>query len=578
MRISSATIVEARTGKKYIKLSFSFNRDLIEWVKSFHTYSYNPTKKYWKIPLTVKNVKEVQNKGFLIQDPLKHWVKEKLDAKKGINNVIDIPGLKLTPFNYQYWGINFINYRNGRALIADEPGLGKTIQALGWLQLNPEIRPALIVSPSTLKFNWAIESHKWMTRPKLQILSSQTPYSLTGNILIINPDILQYWAEDLFKYGIKATIVDEIHYFKEPDSIRYLALIEITKKCFNRIGLSGTPIINKPIEIYYIWKWIDSTTLPNWPYFTRQFCEAHHNGWAMDYSGAANLTELNTLLTDSIMLRRTKQEVLPELPKKLYSVIPLDIDNRKEYDRAFNDFMKYHIDKVLKELDDVMTVARKSVRKSTKNKDIYQLDLFEESIEGDLIDATMEKVANSGGLMQVNALRQLAAIGKMKEFWKWLKGFLLSGEKIVIFCEHRAIMQQIIDTFPKITVYIHGGVKGTKRQAAITEFQNNPKIKIFVGNKAAQEGVTLTAANTVAHVEYPWNSTSVDQRNDRCNRIGAKYNTNVLYFVAHHTYEETLIKIIDVKREITNQAIDNKGIDEAHVLKKLLKQFKTKAL
>lgn len=580
MRIksTSANLGLTKSGKEYIKLTFPFDRNIINFVKTFPNYSYNPKKGFWRIDLNAKNIKTLQANNFIIQEPLKDW--EKLNNQKlmNINAPLHIKGLKLTPYPYQNSGINFIEYRKGKALIADEPGLGKTIQALGWLQLHPELRPALIVSPSTLKFNWAIESHKWMTRPKIQILSGQTPYPITGELLIINPDLLQHWVDCLVEVKVKVIIVDEIHYFKDSGTIRYQKLKEISKFCKNRIGLSGTPIINKPIEIYYIWQWIDSSSLPHWPYFTRTFCDPKNNGFGMDYSGATNLSELNDLLTQSIMIRRTKKEVLPELPEKFYTVIPLDIDNRKEYDQAFRNFTKYHMDEVLAELGQLKESTMKFIKKSTKNKDILQLDLFDtEEMEGDLIETTLTKLENSEALMKLSALRQLAARGKVKEFLRWLKNFLMSGEKIVIFCEHREIMKEVVDGFEKKTVYINGSVKGTKRQQAITEFQNNPKIQIFIGNKAAQEGVTLTSASTVAHIEYPWNSTSIDQRNDRCNRIGAKFNTNVLYFVAHKTIEEQLIEIIDVKREITDQAIDNKSVDEAHVLKKLLNQIKTKS-
>lgn len=579
MRVKSANIMNMKSGKQYIKIVFPFDFNTVAKIKEFSNYSYNKENKYWKIPLSLNNALSIQKLGFVIQDPLKFWCWQERERIIASQNVDIIPGLKGKPYFYQATGVTFIDIRNGKALIADEMGLGKTIQALAWLQLHPEIRPAVLIAPSTLKLNWAREAHNWMTRPKIQILYGQSPSSITGELVIVNSDILQYWADEIVAIKPKAIIIDEVHYFKDTKTIRSEALKYISKGVKCRIGLSGTPMMNRPIELYYIWNWIDSSTVPSWPTYIRKFCNAKNNGFGLDVSGASNLDELYQLLTESIMIRRLKKDVLPELPPKTYSVIPLDIYNQKEYDRAEQDFCTYYLDGVLSDLNKLSEDVKTFAKKAGKNNDFGQLDLFD-GVSGEklkeITNYTLDKVLSAEALMKINALRQLSAEGKMPDFIAWVKDFLVSGEKLVIFCEHRDIMDQILKAFPKITVHVNGSVTGVNRQHAVDAFQNNPKIKLFVGNKAAQEGLTLTAASNVCHIEFPWNPAAIDQRNDRCHRIGQEDAVTCYYFIAQGTIDEKIAELIDLKRKITDQSLDNRKTDEVNILKNLLKQLKTK--
>jgi SWI/SNF-related matrix-associated actin-dependent regulator 1 of chromatin subfamily A len=279
------------------------------------------------------------------------------------------------------------------------------------------------------------------------------------------------------------------------------------------------------------------------------------------------------------MIRRMKRDVLSELPDKTHSVIPLDISNRKEYNEAFYDFESYYVDKILAELNDVGKNIKAQKGKSkmlTKQLDLFD-DIISKEVKDSIINMTLDKLLSAEHLMKINSLRQLVSEGKMKYFLDWLKDFITGGDKkIVVFGEHRKTLSRIQKAFPKISVVVDGSVKDYKRQEAVDQFQNDPEIRIFIGNKAAQEGLTLTAASRVAHIEFPWNPGSIDQRNDRCHRIGQKDNVECYYFIAVNTIDEKLAEIIDFKRSIADKALDGINTNPVQILTKLLTTLKSK--
>lgn len=580
MILKSATILKKKNGGLAIKVTFPFDRALINTVKTFANYSYSQANKYWRVPLTLSNVKKLQSHNFVIQAPLADWCRTELERDLEREAVDVIPGFKGIPKPFQKTGVAHVDRRNGRALIADEMGLGKTIQGLAWLQLHPEARPAVIVVPSIVKINWAREAHRFMTRPHIRILSGETPYELeSGGLFIINHDILIHWLNELIRLNPKVIIIDEVHYYNSNKTLRYKAMTKLLKNVINRIGLSGTPLLNYPIEVYYIWKLLDPATCPNYPYFVRTFCkDPKWKGYGPNDRGAINLDLLYQMLTETLMIRRLKKDVMAELPPITYSIIPFEITNRKEYDRASTDFVQFYVDRVLTELEELNTKVQRTVKGTHKSSNLKQLDLFEDyitdAIRLDVENASIDKVLSAEPLMKFGALRRLAAEGKIQPSILWIKEFLLTGKKLIVFAEHRDTLQRLHDAFPKISVKVDGSVTGVKRQRMVDDFQKNPKIKLFIANEAAQEGLTLTAASDVVHVEFPWNPGAVDQRNARAHRMTQEGAVMVYYMVAVGTVDEDIAALIDLKREISDGSLDNVKTNEIHILKKLLTKLK----
>ena len=499
--------------------------------------------------------KAIQEKEYESMNPIKKIPKYK---KKG-----------LVPYNYQIDGINYIEYQKGRALIADVMGLGKTIQALAWIQYRKDVKKVLIVCPSSLKINWSEEFKKWVTRKfKIQILSGKTPYEIKGDVVIVNYDILHPWVIDLKLTTFDLVIADEGHYIKAPKSQRTKAFEEITKTVPYFVMLTGTPIENDPMEIYYLVKLINKNIFPNYIRFITRYCGAkqeqqlvrggmHRAIWKRN--GFTNQKELNRILKKHVMIRRTIDDVDLQLPPKIYADIHLAIDNDTAYQKAEQDFIRY-----IKEKFDAKMEA--------------ELDAEIDSFDDEAIqEIRMEKVKKlqaierAPALAKIQELKILAAKGKVAQVIEWIGDFLETDEKLIVFAVNKIIIKAIMDAFPA-AVKIDGSTSTTKRNEAVKSFQNDADTRLFVGNiKAAGVGLTLTASSNVAIVQFPWNPGEILQAEGRSLRIGqtAKH-VRVYKFIAKDTIEERIVKLLQYKQDEIDQIIDGKDVKYKQGLVKLL--------
>jgi SNF2 family DNA or RNA helicase len=524
-----------------IKIEFPFDPETLNKVKlipgrRFHNEGYNA--KYWTAPLSVDAVEQLQKLGFQMDPTLIEYL-EKSKIHVDDMEEIEIPGLLMELFPYQKKGVAFIEAKNGRALVADSMGLGKTAQSLAWLQLRPEKRPVIIVVPASLKLNWARECDMWMDNPKVQILSGKkanTP--IVGEIIIINYDIIGAWVKALKAIKPQVLITDECHKWKNNKAQRTKAIKALGKVCPHVIALSGTPIENRPAEIYNAVQMIDPGVAGPWSAFGRRYCNGHHNGFGWDFNGASNVAELHEKLTNTIMIRRKKADVLKDLPAKVRSFVPMEIDNWKKYKVVEADFIGW--------------VKR------------------EKGL------AAAEKAGNAEALAKISALKQLAAEGKMKQVIDWIKDHLDTNGKLVVFAVHKKtidrLMSELADYSP---VKVDGSVSQDARQLAVDTFQNDPRCRVFVGNiNAAGVGLTLTAASSVAFAEVAWSPGEHDQAEDRIHRIGQTADSvNAYYLLAGGTIEETMARLIDSKRKVLDQVLDGIETDSKNLLGELMEQY-----
>ena len=262
----------------------------------------------------------------------------------------------------------------------------------------------------------------------------------------------------------------------------------------------------------------------------------HKTAFGLNTNGSSNPEELHRLLTGSVMLRRKKADVLKELPAKIISVVPMEIVNRTEYNKANNDFIDY-------------------IRRTRG------------------VEAA-ERASRAEQLGKVEALKQIAIQGKIKAVINWIRTTLEVQNKLVVFAWHTNIIDKILAEFPNISVRYDGTVSETKKEEAKEAFQNDQKIELFVGNiKAAGLGLTLTAASQVAFVELPWTPSDLDQCSDRLHRIGQKDVVNVHYLIAEDTVEERIANIIDQKRVVIDAIIDGKTTEKFDLLTELINSY-----
>lgn len=537
----TATSVKFRdSGKRAIKITFPFNTEDLGRVKTLpgRRFHNEGREKYWTAPLSVEAAERLQEWGFSLDERLREFLDKAKAHVDDMNEDIRVPGLKMELFPFQRKGVAFIEAKDGRALIGDEMGLGKTAQALAWLQLHPERRPAVVVVPASLKLNWHREAHMWMESPNVQILSGTKPnLPIVGDIIIINYDILKHWLGRLQSINAQVLITDECHFYKSQRAQRTKAVKALGRRIPHVIALSGTPIVNRPVEIFNAIKLIDESVVPNFWNYAHKYCGARHNGFGWDFSGASNTEELHDLLTNTVMIRRRKADVLSDLPAKLRSIVPVELGNAKEYARAERNFIGWV-----------------------------------QEVKG---DKAARKASNAEALAAIEGLKQLAVKGKMRAVIEWIHDHLAVNGKLVVFCTHRATVDRLMEEFGSEADKVDGSVSGADRQRAVDRFQNDDRVRLFVGNiKAAGVGVTLTAASSVAFLELAWSPGEHDQAEDRIHRIGQEADSvNAYYLLASGTIEERIARLIDAKRKVLDRVLDGKATESESLLAELLNEY-----
>lgn len=570
-----------------IKLLISFaDKKSFILVKSFSDVVFDRELKGYLIPLNKMNVDKLVRLQFVIDNKLKRFQdlknKKKEDQKKveRISNLI-VPGLKGTLKPFQAVGVEIIDEFKGIALLADEMGLGKTVQILAWLQLHRNYRPGIVVCTSSLKWNWEEEIHNWMSPiPSIHIISGEKNYNLPeSEIYIINYDILPKWSNTLRNLEPEALIFDECHYLKNSAAKRTRAAKKLSKYSSHRIGATGTPIENSPVDLFSILSIIKPGLFANKYEFKHSYCNPKFNGFSWEYKGSSNEQELHEILESNVMIRRLKSEVLKELPEKTFSIIPLEINNKKEYALAEENLIEYVTMKFDDDISAMQDKLKKEFEKFSKLHGINNTFELDPDEVQSLREQKIEKTLNGIAFIQIEILKQIAVHGKLEQVISWIRDFINNGEKLVVMTVHSFVIDALMKEFAGISVKIDGSVKNDKRKEAVKAFQNNKKIKLFIGNiRAAGEGINLTTACNIAILEFPWNPAKLNQAIDRVHRISQLRGVTVYFPIAKNTIEEKIISLIDFKSNISSQIIDGKSLDRGSMINELLKSIKNKGV
>jgi len=449
-------------------------------------------------------------------------------------------------YSYQKKDIRKIEKLDGRVLLASEMGTGKTAVALTYLKRHPSLRPAIIVCPACIKWVWETQASEHCSL-QTKVLSGRKVVKDglfdSSGIIIINYDILQNWVPYLTKKKPKIIIGDEVQAIKTRNAGRSKAFKELCKNAKHVIAISGTPLTNRHSELWHILHILWPKSFPTFVHYAERYCPPRWTPWgANDYRRSTNSAELHKRLNKLGMIRRLKKDVLKDLPAKTRMTIPMDIQNRREYEKAKNDFINW-----IGALDPV------KARKARKAEE----------------------------LVKIGCLIRLAAELKMKFVFDWIDNFFDSEDgKLVIFGYHKRIIRSIHERYQKTSVVLTGATSEKKRKEVVQRFQKDKKTKLFIGNiKAAGVGIDLWAASTVAFVETGWVPSDVLQCEDRLHRIGQKNNVSCYYLVAKDTIEEHLCKIIQNKQKVITRVLDGnqrRKDSKLDVYNQLLKTFKGK--
>lgn len=453
--------------------------------------------------------------------------------------------MKTDPYFFQKLGIYRMVHRyKGRVLLADDVGLGKSLQSLYAAKYFKHERPIIIVCPNAVKYSWEAEVRKH-TRWRSIVLEGTKPQTQQPlhppDVVILNWDILKFWTPFLKQLKPNIIIGDESQYIKSMKAQRTEHFMDLCTDMPYVFLLSGTPVENRPVEFYTSLRILKPKLFPSFWKFGNRYCGRKVTPWGVKYDGASNTKELNALLRKHVMIRRTKQQVLKDLPPIQRTVVPLSI-NRKEYHAAESDFFTW----------------------LAKNK-----------------PSKVRRLANSTAihLAKLSYLLGLVAELKTKAVCEWIDNFLeTTNKKLVVFGHHREFLESLYGKYQKQAVLVYGGIDAKKRQTRIDNFVEKKKTRLFFGSIMAMgTGVNKlqTVCSDVAIVELIWVGVKILQAEGRLHRIGQNNHVNSYYLIAKDTVEASLCNAITKKQASINEIMDGKEDgQEFDILKTVITDYK----
>ena len=553
----------------WVFISFMHEAVLLKAVKFVPGITWDGKEKAWRAPLTA--VKQAVLWAEMYKQPITKQVldiadqveKQRSDNVRAANATeaeMDIPTLQGDLLPYQKAGILYATTAK-RSFIADDMGLGKTIQAIGALE-HAGAYPAVIVCPPGLVLNWKKEYTKWLPDIRVETVAnrSEMPDRDNLDVLVIGYSNIDHWCKSLL--GFKSYIFDESHYAKTPTAKRTKSAIKMARSADKDglvLCLTGTPITNRPAEFgpqLDILNQLDKFG-GLWGFY-RRYCGAfrdRYGQWHID--GATNLEELNDTLRATCYIRRTKDQVLHDLPAVRHSrvVVTGSAAGMKEYAEAREDIIRYITNRAREIAIEMGTPVWSAA-----------------------VRAKIRAESNEH-LVKISVLRRLAAKAKMDSVYEWIDSKIASGDKVVVAAHHREIVDAIASHYCGLK--IQGGMPVEEVEEVKAKFQAGsideaPVIVLSI--QAAKTGHTLTAAQDVLFVELPWTPADVDQTYSRCHRIGQKGSVMSTYMLAAGTIDEEIYSLIAAKRSVVEAATDGSDGDEVMNTGQIVMNFLSEGL
>lgn len=453
-------------------------------------------------------------------------------------------------FGFQRAGVSFCASRPA-ALLGDDMGVGKTIQIIGVINVNGAKR-VLIVCPASMLLTWAKELYVWLaeelpitviTASKVKGLddeqfpgiNEQVTFTDTfprhrRGVFVINYDILHKFEDQLRSVEWDVVAFDESQYVKNTKARRtqYAFGRPARKATFKkaaqreiapipgkvRICASGTPMKNRPIELFSQLHYLDPVAWPNFFRFAQRYCGAVQNGFGWDFNGSSNLEELNVKLRSTIMIRRMKTQVLLDLPAKTRQVISIPANGAAK--------------------------------------------LLEREIAAHAAWEAAKLAGNIGGMglaaTELAAIRVEVGLAKVKHVLAHLEEI---DQPTLIFCRHHEVQAQLAEALKDRGVVTYNGkMNAAQREEAKTRFMTDDSIQFFVGTMAAKEGLTLTKASYVLFAELEWAPADLNQAEDRACRQGQKNAVLVQHLVYDGSLDDKMLVDLLKKQRVIDAALD----------------------
>jgi SWI/SNF-related matrix-associated actin-dependent regulator 1 of chromatin subfamily A len=438
-------------------------------------------------------------------------------------------GGELAPF--QWAAVDYV-LQARRAFLADEQGLGKTVEALAALEADGAF-PAIVICPASMKLNWEREARRWLPHRSVAVIHGRCAVPPRGDITVLNYEIVAAHRQALARPRPRAIVVDESHYCKNPSAKRTQAVRALAASVVPdglRLALTGTPVLNHADELIAQLRVIDRLgDFGSGARFSAQF------------RGRLSEERLHWHLRRHCFVRRLKAEVLPQLPAKRQVVVPMALTNDDEYRLAERDVIAW---------------------------------LRTQPLDLSTLNAKIAATLRAQRLAQLGTLQRLAARGKLAAALAWIDDFLASGEALVVFARHIEVQHALLERFPD-ALHLLGEDSLAAREEAIAAFQQPTGPPLIVGaTRVAAQGITLTRASNVAFLELEWTPAMHDQAEDRCHRIGQHDAVTAWYLLAASTIDETMARLIQSKRATVAAVTDGRTLESEGLVAAVVRELR----
>ena len=500
-----------KVAKKWVELDTYFARKIAD----DKGYIEIPEKVWIEKLLVEKDTSyHVFGRFFEKQDLFDFWLpKASLIKDNKVKNV-EIDYSKYShrpPLEHQKEAIKLL-VENKKFILADDMGLGKTTSTI-IASLETGAKKVLIICPASLKINWQREILNYTDRSSYIVEGKKWE---DADFIIVNYDIIKNFHDLKDKENslilnskFDLVIIDEAHYIQNTQAQRTKLINDFVKRIDRLWLLTGTPITSRPINYFNLLNLIESPVASNWMAYVKRYCNGYQfkagNRRVWNVTGASNLEELRDR-TSKLVLRRLKENVL-DLPDKIITPVYLRLKS-KLYEEVMGEYY----------------------------------DWYDKSGESDSLTVQFTKLTK---------VRQIIADEKIQATIELCENMLEQDKKVIIFTNFTNSLNLLMEKFGKQAVKVDGSCSKIQRQNAVDEFQNNEKIKVFVGNiKAAGVGLTLTAAEAVIMNDLSFLPSDHSQAEDRAYRFGQKNNVLVYYPIFDNTIEGIIYDILDKKKKI----------------------------
>lgn len=550
--------------KDWIYVGFEYNRYFIDMMKKEFKAKYNIATKEWYFQIGLDDSYKLkmflesnrfENRKVVLPCEIELKKKPKAIEEDLLREMIEYLDFPMKPRDYQIEGITYM-INHGNCINGCECGTGKTMQSILYVEVL-DLFPCLVICPSSVKSSWLKEWKQWNPNRTIHVIDSKDGENTDwkADVTIINYDYLykrgsskeeiklRYSRSLSKKWG--TVILDEIHLCKNPKSLRSRSVKKIVKKSTKVLALSGTLIMNRPQELINVLDILGrfKEIFPSLHYFLYRYCNAKKTRFGLDCSGASYTLELNSIISHYCYFRKSKRDVLIELPDVINQTVNCSITNKKEYKQAENDLIKY--------------------------------------LEGIDIDAA-ERALKAEHLVKISNLKRLSLEGKLNFIEQFLKDWIESNEddKIIVFGTLKEPLKQLHQKFKDESELVIGESTTEDKMNKVERWKEKKQI-LFANTATLSTGVDglQKVCSNMIFIEYPVGPTDLEQAISRLERMGQKNSINVYFLLSDETIDTRIGEIFKEKSKVINAVNKGTSIDNIDKIQsidmELLKSYKS---